>query len=174
MADASRPCRRHSLRLRDHSYTAGAYFVTICSSGRQCIFGTVENGAVSLTPIGLIVLEEWTRSASLRKELELDAFVIMPNHIHGILPIHGHERETGARRVPLQLKREKRSLGSFVAGFKSAVTARARKDLGCACGIWQRDFYEHVIRNDRDLENLRQYVTANPSRWEEDENCPSK
>ena len=174
MGDASPLLRRRSIRLRDHAYTAGAYFVTICSLERERIFGEVRDGGTILSPTGLIVLEEWTRSASLRKELQLDAFVIMPNHLHGILLIHGDDKELGARRAPLQLKREKRSLGSFVAGFKSVVTARARKELGRGHTVWQRNYDERVIRNDNDLEMKRQYIANNPARWEEDENYPFK
>jgi len=162
--------RRRSIRLQDYSYTAGAYFLTVCSFGRECTFGRIEDARTALSPIGIVVRDEWFRSLAVRKELELDAFVIMPNHLHGIVIIHADKDEAGARRAPLRLGRKKRALGSFVAGFKAAVTARVRKEHGHVGPVWQRNYYEHVIRGYKDLENHREYIAGNAARWEEDEN----
>lgn len=177
---------RRSIRLRGYDYTsAGAYFVTICTYGRECLFGDVDDAAVRLNPYGLVAREEWLRSAARRPEIELDAFVVMPNHVHGIVIIMddavGAQR-VGARRVwaervgaehvpPLPaFYRPPGSLGSFVAGFKMAVTKRInllRGTLGARA--WQRNYYERIIRNDDEAAHVRAYVYDNPVRWPEDD-----
>lgn len=190
---------RNSIRLREYDYTrAGGYFVTICTFGRECLFGDVVDGLMRLNEFGKIVHEEWLKSADIRKEVSLDSFVIMPNHMHGIIlikdnvgahgvcPMNDMNGVVGAHgmrpdsmdittdgalsRAPL---RKPKSLGAFVAGFKSAVTKRInaiRNNPGCP--VWQRNYYEHVTRNDDDLNQIRQYIMNNPMKWELDENNP--
>jgi REP element-mobilizing transposase RayT len=94
--------------------------------------------------------------------------------MHGIVFILDDGKGAGARRAPLRLMRGAKSLGSFVAGFKSSVTARVKKEIGCSSHVWQRNYYEHVIRGERDLKALRDYTAANPATWEQDENYPLK
>ena len=80
------PHRRRSIRLPGYDYSQpGAYFVTICTRGRECVLGEVRSGEMVYSPVGLVVVEEWTRSASIRREIALDTFVVMPNHLHGIV-----------------------------------------------------------------------------------------
>jgi len=174
---------RHSIRLRDWDYrTAGAYFITIVARGRECLFGDVVDGLMNLNAYGRIVHEEWMRSTDIRSEIALDAFVVMPNHIHAIVII----RNVGAygrtppvahgagahSRVPL---RPPRSLGSFIAGFKSVATKRINETRGTpGIPVWQRNFYERVIRNDRELNAIRQYITDNPANWEQDTENPAR
>lgn len=165
---------RRSIRLKDYDYAeAGGYFLTICSFKRKCIFGKVINGERYLNKIGRVVKEEWMRTIYLRKEIILDEFIIMPNHVHGIVMIT--ESDVGATgRSPLQTKGPKpRSIGSFIAGFKSSATKRINKMLGTpGIPVWQRNFYEHIIRNEYDLNEIRQYILDNPRRWELDEDNP--
>ncbi len=134
------PTRHHrrSIRLRGYDYSRpGAYFVTICAFSKQCLFGEIVDGKMRRNAIGELVHAEWFRSSAVRKEMQLDDFVVMPNHVHGIVRIVGADgvRPLGAgtagnggahgmgpggtRRVPL---RRRRSLASFVAGFKSVAT----------------------------------------------------
>jgi putative transposase len=162
---------RRSIRLKDFDYTGGAlYFLTICTDKRRCIFGRVEDGQTRPNVLGRIVEDEWTRSFELRRHIDLDAYVIMPNHLHAIAALF----DQGARSAPLRGKRlrdgmQAKSLASLVAGFKAAVTKRAAATLPrLRMPIWQRNYYEHVVRNERDLERIRSYVEANPARWEED------
>jgi putative transposase len=113
------------------------------------------------------------RTVYLRKEILLDEFIIMPNHVHGIVMIT--ESDLGATsRLPLQTKGPKsRSIGSFIAGFKSSATKRINKMLGTpGMPVWQRNFYEHIIRNEYDLNKIREYILDNPLRWELDEDNP--
>jgi REP element-mobilizing transposase RayT len=179
---------RRSVRLPGYDYTtAGLYFVTICTAGRACIFGQVIEGAMDLNPLGAIADEEWRRSALVRREVEIDAFVVMPNHVHGIIRILGPDdrfRAVGAHGGRAHAvhpfggraaARQPRSLGSFVAGFKSGVTSRARGLVDTSDGaLWQRNYYEHIIRGPDDLGRVRAYIAANPARWSEDKENPDQ
>jgi len=137
---------------------------------------------------GAVVHEEWFRSARIRTETRLDAWVVMPNHVHGIVAIIGGvgaggrgrmlvgargvrpsddlETGKGTRRVPL---RRARSLASFIAGFKSASTKRIREMWRLEEGtVWQRNYYEHIIRDDTELNKICEYISTNPLRWMSD------
>ena len=195
---------RRSIRLPGYDYTQpGAYFVTICTHNREPLFGHVVNGEMVLNAWGRIVWEEWFRSAEIRAEIELfpDEFVVMPNHIHGIVwivetddpnarahgdasnvgvtgrsPMHGRAPNVGATgRSPLQPRGPApRSLGSFIAGFKSAVTKRINALRGTpGARVWQRNYYEHIIRNERALNAIRRYIAENPQRWHLDRHNPT-
>jgi len=192
------PARHHrrSIRLKGYDYTqAGAYFVTLCVQGRECLLGAVTAGEMILNELGQIVREEWERSSEIRREIELDEFVVMPNHMHGIVWIiepdnvraHGGAPQPGSpapivradgrppQRAP---QRAPKSLGSFVAGFKSAATKRINEQRGMpGVPVWQRNYYEHIIRNDADLQRIREYIVNNPLKWDLDQlhpNHPSK
>jgi REP element-mobilizing transposase RayT len=164
---------RRSIRLRNYDYAlAGAYFVTMITRDRRCLFGDIVDGKMRLNHCGEIVQNEWENSARIRNEIELDAFVVMPNHVHGIIVItDASERATG--RSPLHSGPTKRSLGAVVGGFKSAVTKLIR-GLRSEPGtlVWQRNYFEHVIRNEESLNRIRQYIVDNPARWEFDRENP--
>ena len=186
---------RRSIRLKGYDYTQpGAYFVTFCTYQRDEILGEVLHGEMKLSALGMIVQEEWFRTAQIRKEIQLfdDEFIVMPNHGHGIIRIietvgaDGVRPEDGVRpKNPdargenqdargenqdargASLRRAPRSLGSVMAGFKASVTSRAKRELNIA-GIWQRNYYDHIIRNDRELENIQWYIRNNPLNWQLD------
>jgi REP element-mobilizing transposase RayT len=173
--DSHPPCRRPRLRLPHHDYaTAGAYFMTICADGRACLFGDIVDGEVRLSEYGAIVREEWVRSGVLRPEMELDVFVVMPNHLHGIAWIT--EREEAHCREPLRVgnsRRKPRTLSSFIAQYKAYSTKCINERRGTpGARVWQPNFYEHVSRNDEDLYNIRQYIQENPLKWELDKENP--
>ncbi|HEX9776895.1 MAG TPA: transposase [Geopsychrobacteraceae bacterium] len=172
---------RQSNRLRDYDYAAGgAYFITICTHERALLFGAVTDETLRLNEAGEMVRDEWLHTAIMRPRVALDAFVVMPNHFHAVLLLH----DVGAHCVrpedsprtdnpdarSARLRRQRDSLGSIISGFKSAVT-RGINVLHDSSGIpvWQRNYYEHVIRNDADLQRLRDYIAGNPVRWDEDE-----
>ena len=173
---------RRSIRLPMYDYSDhGAYFVTICAHRRECIFGEVEDGAMRLNEVGRIVKEEWEKSIEIRNEIELDEFVVMPNHLHGIVWITDQPTvgangvrpfdirpscEMGLRRTPLRLP--VKSLSSFIAGFKSSATKRIRSINPNIGSVWQRNYYEHIIRDDKDLEEIQKYIFENPLKWEFD------
>jgi REP-associated tyrosine transposase len=166
--------RRESLRLKDYDYSGpGAYFVTICTRDRFPLFGDVIEGDMRLSDYGRIVDQEWKISAKIRREITLDAFVVMPNHIHGIIFIE--ESAVGATGgSPVRSGPRRRSLGSFLSGFKSATTKRIN-DLQRTPGlsVWQRNYYEHVIRNEQSLHRIREYIANNPGRWDFDRENPA-
>jgi REP element-mobilizing transposase RayT len=176
---------RKSIRLPDFDYTsAGGYFITLVATNNSCLFGEMIGQQVSLNPFGDIVREEWLRTALIRPEIVLDGFIIMPNHLHGIIFItnvvgaDGVESSVGAHgRAPQQrplLYRPAKSLGSFVAGYKSIVTKRInilRTTPGMP--VWQRNYYEHTIRNDQEMNRIRDYIRNNPLRWTMDHDDPS-
>ncbi|HEX2865865.1 MAG TPA: transposase [Ignavibacteriales bacterium] len=164
---------RHSIRLKEYDYSSyGFYFITICTFEHRILFGNVKNGKVELNSLGKLVLEEFLNSVMIRKEISFDEYVVMPNHIHAIVildnpaPIlHNNspdQSERSSRILPVK------SLTSFVAGFKSAVTSKAKNMLGYKFSIWQRNYYEHIIRNDKDLYVIQQYIATNPLKWEID------
>ena len=167
---------RRSTRLPSYDYAqTGAYFLTICARGRRCLFGQMAAEAMRLNWLGDIVRDEWVRAAEMREEIHLDAFVIMPNHLHGIVMI---EQEPASCQSPPHAPGERlrgvprRSLGSFVIGFKSAVTRRVRKKDRGNASLWQRNYYEHVVRSEEELNKVREYILCNPARWAWDSENP--
>jgi len=156
------------------------YFITVCVEGRECLFGEVVQGKMILHQAGQIVEEEWLRTPDIRPFVALDEFIVMPNHLHGII-VFTYAGARPARApgcAPLQhgrLRRQPRSLGSFVAGFKSATTTRIN-DLRGTLGVplWQRNYYEHVIRDEDELHRIREYILINPLRWELDRENPAR
>ena len=168
---------RRSIRLKGHDYAQpGAYFVTVCTRGRACLFGHVLNGEMHPNDAGEVVREQWLRTAQMRPNVELDAFMIMPNHLHGIVVIHETCRGT-LQRAPTQTERfgqpTSNSIPTIVRLFKSATTTRINVARGApGTPIWQRGYYEHVVRNDAELTAIREYILANPAQWDEDENNP--
>ena len=172
----TRPPGRKSVRLRHYNYARpGWYFITICCADKRAYFGTVQSGGAVLSELGRIAREELIKSTEIRTELKLHEFVIMPNHIHMVVQldtIAGQESASIAsvnRPGPLAAK----SIPSFVAGFKGAVTSAVRKLAGEAITLWQRGYHEHVIRTDEALHSIRQYIRNNPVHWELDKYHPS-
>ena len=174
---------RHSIRLKAYDYSqAGAYFVTICAHNRECVFGNVVKGEMRLNKYGRVVEAEWIKTANIRNNVELDVFVVMPNHLHGVLVIVGGVGDMAgrgtARRAPTGMnerfgKPTSGSLPTIVRSFKSAVTKRIN-ELRCTpeTHVWQRNYYEHVIRDEWDLNEIREYIMSNPLKWEMDRENP--
>ncbi len=166
---------RRSIRLQGYDYSkAGAYFVTICTLGRKCLFGNIVNGRMHLNAAGRIVAEEYLKTAAIRDNIELDEWVVMPNHFHGILVIT--DGGGTARRAPTMEQFGRPVSGSIptiVRSFKSAVTKRIN-ELHQTPGakLWQRNYWENIVRNDAALNRIRKYIINNPIRWELDKLYP--
>lgn len=172
---------RRSNRLKGYDYTSpGAYFVTLVSNKREFIFGKVIKGQAELSLYGNIAKEEWFSSAKIRREVELhpNELAIMPNHIHGIVwiigPDHMSVGATGQSPLPLEEEVKSgpkaRSLGSFIGGYKSAVTKRInllRSKPGRS--VWLRNYQDRIIRDQYELTAIRKYIQENPLKWELDE-----
>lgn len=185
---------RHSIRLPGYDYSqAGAYFVTIVTWRRDCLFGEVVNGEMILNKAGKIVQWEWENLAQSFKFVELGIDQVMPNHFHGVLsfrdvganrsgindtmtgknPLHNNI-PSGLEGSPLPRGPKAASLGAVIGQFKSRVTKRLWKmpEL-TGTPIWQRNYYEHIIRNEREMGNIWRYIEANPVNWGEDEENPN-
>jgi REP element-mobilizing transposase RayT len=185
------PGQRKSIRLTGYDYSQeGAYYVTICVGKRACrggsraaltninhnIFGHIENGKMILNDIGKIIHDSWLWLANQYNYVNLDEFIVMPNHLHGIVFLtgvigHGQGQGQGASRgAPTTLRKPLRKpLGQLIGAFKTVST----KQINMVCNtpgvcLWQRNFYEHIIRNESDLNRIREYIIDNPANWEED------
>ena len=158
---------RRSRRLASFDYSQAAmYFVTLCSHERRCVFGRVESQGVVPNVYGRIVREEWERSALLRESISLDTWVLMPNHLHALVLTHEPPIDSKSHHVSAQ-QRPSRSLSSLVALFKGASTRRinayrTERDLPQA-KVWQRNYYDHIVRNEDDLSRIRDYIQTNPA-----------
>ena len=174
---------RRSLRLPAYDYAqAGAYFVTVCTHGRQCLFGDVADGAMVLNDVGKVAQEAWENIPTHFPHVETDAWTVMPNHVHGVIVIARPNVEVppigGATHAsPLHHRSgpPKHSIGAIVGAYESAVSNRLNATRGTpGARVWQRNYYEHVIRNEADLHRIRQYIADNPGRWAEDPENPAQ
>lgn len=168
---------RKSLRLKGYDYRmGGAYFVTICAHRHADLFGTLDGDAVRHSAIGRIVVEEWDQTADLRPYIELDAFVLMPNHLHGVIVICGDD-DSNNRGLPSANAAQRNdgqlqagSLGAVIGRFKGKVTRRVRRLPNYHnLQVWQRNYFDHIIRSENSLQDIRKYIMANPARWIEDD-----
>ena len=184
---------RRSIRLKGYDYTRpGAYFVTMRIREGECLFGDVLDGEVALNEYGRIVLDEWRRIAESRPNVVLDEYVVMPNHVHGIIILTAEAKgdssgrpddhhEASARSSVTHPAARTRpdgpvpgSIGAIVGQFKSLATKRINRLRGTpGISVWQRDYYEHVIRDDDALDAIRRYIRYNPVLWPGDEDHSS-
>jgi REP element-mobilizing transposase RayT len=172
-----RPNRR-SIRLKEYDDSRpGANFVTICTHNRHCLFGEVADGEMRLNEWGEIVRHCWFEIAAHFPSVALDQYVVMPNHIHGIIVLM--DLPVGATHAsPLLHTRprgpQRQSIASIVGSFKSAVTKQINQQGGTSgTPLWQRNYYEHIIRNEEALNRIRQYIHENPQCWVSDGENPA-
>ena len=170
--------RISSARLQNWDYgSPGLYFITICTKDRKHYFGEIKNDEMILNQLGLIVNSEWEKTPIIRPDmnLELEEFITMPNHFHGIIMIGENEfnkRGDGRdamHRVSTTANKfgpQSKNLGSIMRGFKSAVTTLAKK-LNIEFG-WQERFHDHIIRNHDELVRISDYIKTNPQNWKDD------
>ena len=193
---------RRSIRLREYDYTtAGAYFVTICTQNRDCLFGDIVDGDMVLNDAGRMVQSVWDGMSAHYAGIETDAFVIMPNHIHGIVtvgaaprgrPDSGQDSGQAQRPAPtvtdcgqaqgpaptVSVTAASLSLPDVVHRFKTLTTKRYTdgvKQHGWPPypgRVWQRNYYEHIIRDGHDLNRTREYIVNNPAQWDLDRENP--
>jgi len=235
---------RRSIRLKGYDYSqAGWYFVTICCHGRACLFGDVINNKMVLNEYGQIANNEWMKTPDIRPNVELGEFIIMPNHVHGIIrllcrgelhsplhngvstnnnielhsplhngvstnnnielhsPLHNgvstnnnielhsplHNGVSTNNNIELHsplhngvstnnningecdspLQGPSNTIGAIIRGYKSSVTKQLNL-LNIGCAVWQRNYYEHIIRNEQSYQNISKYIINNPAKWSED------
>lgn len=163
--NSSNAHKRKSIRLKFYDYASiGYYFVTVCCFERRSLFGKVENGKMYLNQYGEIARNEWLATFEKRKNIEIDAFVIMPNHVHFI--VHIKEKLIEAENVKRQFNNTSHDLGSIIRGYKSAVTSKLKASFSHP--IWQRNYHEHIIRNEKSYTMIYEYINNNPLLWEQD------
>lgn len=169
---------RRSIRLKGYDYSQqGAYFLTICTYNRECLFGVIADGEMRPNDLGLQVISCWEAIPDHFPHVDLDAFCLMPNHIHGVLvfvPPHVGATHASPLQEPTRACGPlRRSLGAIVGAFKSAVTRKIHERQGGeGVTIWQTNYYEHIIHDEHDLDMIRDYIALNPARWSEDRNNP--
>jgi REP element-mobilizing transposase RayT len=171
---------RRSIRLKEYDYAqAGGYYVTIVASHRELLFGEVVNGEMRLNERGKIADACWREIPNHFPNVELGAHMIMPNHMHGIILITDDHRRGAIYRAPTENdaniekfgKPVKGSLPTIIRTYKAAVTRLIGRELN-ETGIWQRNYYEHILRDETDLQNKTDYIEANPLLWDQDDENP--
>ncbi len=183
---------RKSPRKKDYDYSlSGVYFITICTHEGELMFGDVVDGAMQRTVLGQIAHDCWLTTPDHFPHIEVDCFIVMPNHVHAIIIIYDRENDDvdvrtrhalslhdhnepnrhgvmkNGRFYPSGVK--PRSLGAIVGSYKSAVTKIANRTLDDPPSfLWQSRYHDHIIRNDKEFNMIRQYVLSNPARWDND------
>ena len=189
--------KTQSTRLFGYNYgLSGYYFITICTKNRICFLGDIKNDKMILSDIGKTLKEEWLKTEEIRTNVMLDEFIIMPNHIHGIIiisnentdsPVETHCNVSLPQNVAQQTYNnknkniaeknyknkfgpQKNNLSSIIRGFKSTTTKQINIRCGYGHFAWQPKFYDHIIRNEKTLDKIRQYIKNNPQMWHRDRN----
>ena len=188
---------RRSIRIKEYDYSReGLYFITICTSNHKRLLGQIYNDEMMLNEFGEIAYHEWLQTGEIRKSVVLQEFVIMPNHMHGIIEINDSPRrgtlsralvrntqmhsvrehrgasgEGTCQRAPTERfgKPTSNTIPTIVRGFKSTVTKQIndiRKTSGYP--VWQRSYYEHIIRNEKSYNRISEYIRYNPEKWLKD------
>ncbi|MFA5271010.1 MAG: transposase [Candidatus Omnitrophota bacterium] len=154
-------------RLREYDYSqSGYYYVTICVQNRRFIFGDISNNKMITSQYGDIAKNSWLDLPNHYKNIQLDVFVIMPNHIHGIIIINNPVGNRPACSV-----NKNNNLSVIVGSYKSTVTKQINR-MNNVVFRWQKSFHDHIIRTTDSLKNIREYIENNPINWNNDENNP--
>ena len=169
MKSKSNTRNRRSIRLRDYDYSRpGAYFVTICTKGHVNIFGDIVGGEIKLNELGKIVLQCLYDLPSHYSHVKLDEFIVMPNHIHGIFILVG----VGFKPAPT-IDKKRHGLSEVIRAFKTFSSRKINKlHKTSGTSVWQRNYYERVVRDEDELNKIRQYISDNPIKWELDRENP--
>ena len=164
--------RRNSLRHPNHSYTQpGAYFITICAYKGMPVFGHIVDDGMELNALGRIAQRVWLELPSRHTYITVDPFVIMPNHVHALIWIQAEVAEGSTARE--YGKPVAASIPTLVNAYKGSVTKMA-DNAGLVKGpaLWQRNFYDRIVRSERELVNVQEYIRTNPARWQQDQLHP--
>ena len=180
--------QRRSIRLPEYDYTQpGAYFITLVTSNRISRFGEIINAEMHLTRLGLTVDREWRHLSCRFPGWNFDAFVVMPNHVHGLLllegAVPGPAQQGGPTTTPESVTLRPNikkdavvpgSVGTIVRAFKSSTSLRYNRMTGLEPGpLWQRNYHEHVVRSNAELNMIYSYIENNPAQWAEDRENPA-
>ena len=187
---------RRTIRLKEYDYSqAGLYFITICTHNRAYLFGEIKNGEMILNDMGKIANQCWLEIPNHFPNTILHEYIIMPNHIHGIVQLVGAKNfspeityptpeityptpeithptpenscNTNVAKKNSPLRSPSKTIGSVVRGFKIGVTKWIRQNTNIY-NVWQRNYYEHIIRNDQSYQTILDYIVNNPKKWNDD------
>jgi putative transposase len=160
---------RRSVRLKGWNYGgSGVYFVTVCTYRRRCLFGDVVNGEMQLDPVGRLVDGIWRSNLTKRAGVDLDIMQMMPNHVHAIIVLAGADK-TDMALSGQDGTIQPNSLGAVVANVKTVCTRRVNKMRNTpGAPLWQRNYWEHIVRDETELARIRTYIVSNPAVWIED------
>jgi len=166
----------HSIRLKGHDYARGGfYFVTICAHEKKCVFGRILALEMKLSPLGQIARECWMGIPEHFPRVRLHGFVLMPNHLHGILEIGCQMgRSSAAPLRGTQPRVVAGSRGAVVRSFKAAVAKRANRELRWDGEVWQRNYFERALRDGKEHADARRYIQENTLKWESDLENPER
>ncbi len=179
MSANPRSHHRRSIRLQGYDYAqAGAYFVTICTHKRACLFGVITDNGMRPNGYGKTVEACWAALPRHYSYVELDAFVVMPNHVHAIIVLLEDANDAavgaGLRPAPTDHVSQRHGLQEIVRAFKSFSARRINALRGTpGVPVWQRNYYERIIRNERELQAIREYIANNPCWWAVDSDNPA-
>ena len=161
--------RRRSIRLKGYDYSqSGLYFITICIHNRECLLGEIKQNLINLNPAGEMITQIWQQLPQRFPHIQLDEFVVMPNHFHGIIGIFSNNSPIPDSKSKIV------KLGDIIGAFKSITThqyIQGVKQDGWQSfdgKLWQRNYYEQIIRDQASLNNIRKYIINNPLKWEDD------
>jgi REP element-mobilizing transposase RayT len=150
---------RRSIRWKGYDYSScGVYFITICTHDREHLFGDIVDGQMHLNELGDIADYHWQKLSKYHPQIEIDESIVMPNHLHGIIVI-------------VEPSSDKTAIAEIIRGFKT-FSAREINKIRCLRGVplWQRNYFDRVIRSETELDNVRQYIINNPQNWQKDPN----
>jgi REP element-mobilizing transposase RayT len=177
---------RQSIRLKNYDYSQeGSYFITLVTQDRIHLFGKIEDGKMILNTVGKILEEEWRNTIELRPNISLGEFIIMPDHMHMIITITAQmEKKEDKEWIHSNPKSPSHTIGAIIRGFKGASTKKINQFLNrrgesqfapidsqfaptefYKNKIFQRNYYEHIIRNQNDFNRIEQYIIDNPMNW---------
>jgi putative transposase len=164
---------RRSIRLKGYDYSAdGAYFITICVRHRECLLGEIHDGQMILNQYGAIVRDVWEGLPDRVSDIEIDEYIIMPNHFHAIISIDKSPESIESHKdldIDDIKTRRKMILPKVVGRFKMLTAKTINQNREIEGSFWQRNYYERVIRSEEDCQIIRQYIINNPAQWEMDE-----
>lgn len=175
---------RRSIRLKEYDYSqTGAYFVTVCTWNRECLFGEIKNGETILNEFSEIAMKYWDDLPNYYPNAQLDEFIVMPNHIHGVVSLSNvgaqfiapfRKTTAGNNGINPDVMNHASTIGKIVRAFKARCTHAINKIRNSpGIPLWQRNYYEHIIRDENELTHIREYIINNPLQWAEDENNPN-
>ncbi len=174
---------RRSIRLKGYDYTTpGGYFITLVTQGRVCLFGEIVEGEMQYSEKGQIATECWRAIPDHFPTVELGVFMVMPNHVHGIIILHedaasANENWSAISSPTVRATHwvaptngpQRGSIGAIIGAYKMSVTRKIVQQYGGVPNIWQRNYYEHIIRNDEEHKRIHLYIESNPIHWTNDD-----